>query len=164
MKQRLQTLLAAEKLASSRFADILGVNRSSISHLLSGRNNPSLDFLQKILIKFPHINPDWLLMGQGSMYRNKDDGRLKNIPNQLSFNVKQEKPLLNHDTNKDIEPIKEDKTICQDDNPTFNLDAKKDYQSFENMISETKVDKIKNVDKIVFFYSDNTFDTYYPNK
>lgn len=69
MKQRLQILMDKEGLSPVRFAEIVGVQRSSVSHILSGRNNPSLDFLQKILLAFPEVSSDWLISGKGSVYR-----------------------------------------------------------------------------------------------
>ncbi len=68
MKDRIQLLLQQERLTITRLADILDINKSNISHILSGRNNPSLDILQKILRKFPKINPKWLLLGEQQMY------------------------------------------------------------------------------------------------
>ena len=68
MKERLIQLLDLEQLSPSKFADIIGVQRSSISHVLSGRNKPSFDFLQKTLKAFPGLNASWLMMGEGSMY------------------------------------------------------------------------------------------------
>ncbi len=59
-----------EGLTSSRLAELLGIQPSSISHILGGRNKPSFDFVQKILRRFPNINPDWLLIDKGDMYRN----------------------------------------------------------------------------------------------
>lgn len=69
MKQRLQILMDKESLSPVRFAEIVGVQRSSVSHILSGRNNPSLDFIQKILLAFPEVSSDWLISGKGSVYR-----------------------------------------------------------------------------------------------
>ena len=68
MKERLLQLLDLEQLTPSKFADIIGVQRSSVSHVLSGRNNPSFDFLQKTLKSFPGLNADWLMLGKGTMY------------------------------------------------------------------------------------------------
>ena len=68
MKERLQQLLDMEHLSPSRLADLIGVQRSSVSHVLSGRNNPSYDFIQKTLKAFPGLKADWLLMGSGQMY------------------------------------------------------------------------------------------------
>lgn len=68
MKDRLIQLLDLEQLTPSKFADIIGVQRSSISHVISGRNNPSFDFLQKTLKAFPGLNASWLILGEGTMY------------------------------------------------------------------------------------------------
>ena len=51
-----------------KFADLIGVQRSSVSHVLSGRNNPSYDFLQKTLKAFPGLKADWIMLGTGPMY------------------------------------------------------------------------------------------------
>lgn len=53
--------------SSSAFADAIDVQRSSISHILSGRNKPSLDLIQKILNRYSDIDPGWLLTGKGNM-------------------------------------------------------------------------------------------------
>ena len=68
MKERLIQLLDLEQLSPSKFADIIGVQRSSISHVISGRNKPSFDFLQKTLKAFPGLNASWLMLGEGAMY------------------------------------------------------------------------------------------------
>jgi len=68
MKERLIQLLDLEQLTPSKFADLIGVQRSSISHVISGRNKPSFDFLQKTLKAFPGLNASWLMLGEGSMY------------------------------------------------------------------------------------------------
>lgn len=68
MEDRLLKLLDTEQLSSSKFADVIGVQRSSVSHILTGRNKPSFDFLQKTLKAFPMLNSDWLILGEGEMY------------------------------------------------------------------------------------------------
>ncbi len=69
MKDRLLKIIKQYNLTSTRFADELGVQRSGISHILSGRNQPSYDFIVKLMKQYPEINPDWLIMGNGSMFR-----------------------------------------------------------------------------------------------
>ena len=73
MKERIVALLGAEKISPAKFAEILGVQRSGISHILSGRNQPSLDMLTKILNHFPNISAEWLLRGQGAIYHEPSD-------------------------------------------------------------------------------------------
>ena len=63
--ERLKTVLSHFDLTPSAFADAIGVPRSSISHLLSGRNKPSLDFVLKLVGKFPEVDLYWLLYGKG---------------------------------------------------------------------------------------------------
>ena len=58
MKEKLQQLMKSEGLTSSRMAEILGIQPSGISHILAGRNKPGFDLLQKILRRFPRVNPD----------------------------------------------------------------------------------------------------------
>ena len=160
MKHRLETILATEKMASSKFADILGVNRSSISHLLSGRNNPGLDFLQKVLVKFPHINPDWLLLGQGTMYRNaKSDvatsfinpNLFDKVPDEEKKVSKQAKIELNKEPEQEPPPVSKEP---KEDTPST-------LKNDRNIYSESI--PAKQAERIVFFYADGTFDTYTPN-
>ncbi len=65
--KRIELLLKQKKLNPSKFADEIGVQRSSISHIMSGRNKPSLDFILKILNSYNDINAEWLLKGVGTM-------------------------------------------------------------------------------------------------
>ena len=71
MDKRLQQFLELEDLTPSKLADILQIQRSGISHLLSGRNKPSFDFIQGILTNFPQINPEWLILGKGKPYKSQ---------------------------------------------------------------------------------------------
>nr|WP_314838794.1 helix-turn-helix transcriptional regulator [uncultured Flavobacterium sp.] len=64
--KRLEIILDYYGLNASSFADKIGVQRSSLSHLLSGRNKPSLDFILKILDVFPEVDLYWILNGKGS--------------------------------------------------------------------------------------------------
>ena len=68
MVERISKVIKVKKLSASRFADILGVPRSTISHILSGRNNPSLEFIQKVLSSFPEVRVAWLMRGEEPMF------------------------------------------------------------------------------------------------
>lgn len=63
---RLQKIMDFHGLSASAFADKIGVQRSSISHVLSGRNKPSLDFIMKVLSEFKEVDLYWLINGKGS--------------------------------------------------------------------------------------------------
>lgn len=80
MKDRLLALIKSESLSPSQFADEIGIQRSAVSHILSGRNMPSYDVLVKILKRFPRINSEWLLLGQGSMYKTIQQSSLFDQP------------------------------------------------------------------------------------
>ncbi len=82
MQSRIQNIIDYFNLSMLSFSKELGVNRSTISHILSGRNKPSIDVLQKILKRYSSISPEWLLLGNGPM--------LKNNLNNLNSNLKLE--------------------------------------------------------------------------
>ena len=64
--------MGIEGLKSSALADSIAVNRATISHILSGRNKPSIDFLEKLLNVYPNINANWLISGIGYMQDNME--------------------------------------------------------------------------------------------
>ena len=91
MKERILEFLRYENKTSAQFAEEIGVQASSISHIISGRNNPSLDFVMKMLQKYPALSTDWLLFGSGGMFKEhrvselfdgsrQDDNLSKTIP------------------------------------------------------------------------------------
>lgn len=65
MKDRIAHIIRAKNLTAAEFADRLGIQPSNVSHLLSGRNNPSLDFVRKLKETFPEYNLDWIVLGKG---------------------------------------------------------------------------------------------------
>jgi transcriptional regulator with XRE-family HTH domain len=69
--KRLERILQYYGLSASAFADSIGVQRSSISHLLTGRNKPSLEFVLKVIRNYPEVNLYWLLNGKGSFPQKK---------------------------------------------------------------------------------------------
>ena len=71
MRDRLLKFMEAEHLQASRLAEILGVQPATISHILNGRNRPSFEFIEKLLQRFPKMNPDWLILGKGNLYRSE---------------------------------------------------------------------------------------------
>ncbi|PKA96498.1 DNA-binding XRE family transcriptional regulator [Flavobacteriaceae bacterium MAR_2009_75] len=121
--ERLEQLLKYYGMTSSGFADRVEVQRSSISHLLSGRNKPSLDFVLKVVKAFPEVNLYWLLNGKGT------------FPSD----------------NNTISPTLPDSD--QKANLKSTKQEAKSIASFENNSN-------KNIDKIVIFYSDGSFEAY----
>ena len=77
MHSRLKYWMEMEVLKSSALADNIRVNRATISHILSGRNKPSIDFLQKLLSTYPELNANWLISGVGYMKENQKQNEEK---------------------------------------------------------------------------------------
>lgn len=65
MRERIRQIMENENLTPAKFADKLQINRANISHILNGRNNPSLDVVARILSEMPYINSEWLINGTG---------------------------------------------------------------------------------------------------
>lgn len=86
MKNRLEEFLRLEGLTSVKFAEIMQIQPSSVSHILSGRNNPNFDFVSRMLQRFPNLNPDWFINGIGNVYRSKQDPELFEITNVINDN------------------------------------------------------------------------------
>lgn len=64
ISERIATIVKVNQHTAASFADAIGVQRSSLSHILNGRNKPSLDFLQKVLTHFPRVDAGWLITGK----------------------------------------------------------------------------------------------------
>ena len=88
MHIRIKKWIENEGLKSSSFADKIGVNRATISHVLSGRNKPSIDFLDKMIRAFPDLNSNWIVSGDGLMHKSdgvKEVVKSKNIKKIVVF-------------------------------------------------------------------------------
>lgn len=126
----------------SSFADKIGVQRSSISHILSERNKPSLDFIQKILEYYPKIDAQWLINGK------------------QSTNEK----MVTAAVNSSIEPEREDAYLQEEERQAVQKEQLVELNSDEIAVKANKqlVDATKKVDRIIIFYSDHTFETFNP--
>lgn len=169
MNDRIQLILKTKNISASKFADEIGVQRSSISHIISGRNNPSLDFIQKIIKRFPDINSDWMIFGKGTMYKEQDlfstvdynkneksrnDVQISNSQDDIfnenndEFAVNQVKKMNNHE-NEGIftETVKKAKTITET------------IKELKKPSNEIKIQSRK-IERIIIFYSDKTCTEY----
>jgi transcriptional regulator with XRE-family HTH domain len=135
MKERILEFLRSENKSSAQFADEIGVQPSGISHILSGRNNPSLDFILKMLDKYKFLSTDWLLFGRGPMY--KDTPGMRSLFDEpVSTENPQTPPPSEVRTKDSNEVLNDDKT---------------------GILPEKRT-----VEKIVWFYRDSTFKEFYP--
>lgn len=141
--KRLEILLDYYGLSASVFADKMGVQRSGLSHLMSGRNKPSLDFVMKIVENFPEVDMYWLLNGDGIFPKKENAG--KQIPEPVPPSPSLQK---NENTAIDLFSAEESNNIIEEVLP----EKKAAVKSSEN----------SNIEKIVIFYTDGTFKSYNP--
>ncbi|CAM3716449.1 helix-turn-helix transcriptional regulator [Flavobacterium chungbukense] len=142
--KRLEIVMDYYSLSTSAFADKIGVQRSSMSHLLSGRNKPSLDFVMKILEVFPEIDLYWILLGTGNFPKDNEklSGEIKKITSPISSQENFEEDLF-----AKIESEKEDVVKTKISSELENLNF-----SFAN----------EEIEKIVIFYKNGRFKNYSP--
>lgn len=144
--KRLEMILDYYNLSASVFADKMGVQRSSLSHLLSGRNKPSLDFVMKIIENFPEVELYWLLQGSGAFPKNE------NQQHQISTPPSPPEPK---EENITLDLFSEEKETANLSFP----DNKK-----ELILPNAVLNNQKDIDRIVVFYSNGTFKNYFPEK
>ena len=73
MVDRIKQVMEHYEETPAGFAEKIGVNRSNLTHVFTGRNQPSLDFAKKVLVAFPEVSTEWLIMGVGKMIKNPDE-------------------------------------------------------------------------------------------
>ena len=132
MVDRILELLKSKNMTPSQFADEIGIQRSGMSHLLSGRNKPSLEFIMKVMKRYPEVTADWLLYGKAQ----DDAGQNATSP------VVEEKEA----TLFDLMEIPEEK-------------PKGPHRRIQNPSAS---DKERKIERIVVFYDDKTFREYNP--
>ena len=136
---RLQQIIEYYDLSASSFADKIEVGRSSISHLLSGRNKPSLEFVMKIVKTFPEVELYWLLNGKGTFPKTEEHTS--------------EKPIVSK-----ISESKLESTSKKTENDLFSSsnDIKMENESPVKLPNR----KDKKIAKVIIFYEDGTFDAF----
>lgn len=133
--KRLQKVMDYYGLSASAFADTLDIQRSSISHLLSERNKPSLDFILKLVSKFPEVDIYWITQGKGE-FPTSTSSTNKSVKQSFQTDLFEEKSSQNVINNPVITENKEP----------------------ELPIKQEKTDK--KIKKIIFFYEDNSFEIF----
>ena len=163
MKDRLLKFLNREQLSSARFAGIIGVQPSSISHILSGRNKPGFDFIQKILTKYPSLNAEWLILGKGNMFKNENlQGYLfSDEYYETASSLRTDKEIVGEEQEDD--QTETGSTEFVEDTYVNKVTSDDSYKSESHAFNKvTDVNKGKIIHKIVIFYSDKSFSEYSP--
>jgi transcriptional regulator with XRE-family HTH domain len=143
MKDRILEFLKRENKTSAQFAEEIRVQPSGISHILSGRNKPSLDFVIKMLDKYAFLSTEWLMFGRGSMYK---EPKMADLFSEVDMR-QSGKP-------KDISPEPTDKMHFQSPQRT----------DIQEIVREKSYPDHSEAVKIVWFYDDASFEEFYPRK
>ncbi|AZI70742.1 XRE family transcriptional regulator [Cloacibacterium normanense] len=179
INDRFTKILEYSGFTASEFADEIDVQRSSISHIISGRNKPSLEFIVKIKNRFPEISWDWIILGQGAMLQN--DSALSTSESKVNLEEENSSPdlftLIDEDYKNEIF-IQENlqKETPRESNTSFptpkkekisdsqRLEVQEDISEVQNIVNQsitnsTSENKIK---RIVFFYENGKFEAFEP--
>lgn len=169
MKERLAQFLRSEGLTAVKFAEIIEVQPSSISHLLSGRNKPNFEFISRLLKRFPNLNPDWIINGAGDIYKS-NAGKLPNV------NKNTAETQVTSVITDDVADLQEsaENTIQEkmSGESTDNDIARRDEMHITNVNSviSDSVEPVggdrpivvsKPISRVIIFYADGSFDEYH---
>jgi transcriptional regulator with XRE-family HTH domain len=144
--KRLEIILDYYSINASSFADKIGVQRSSLSHLLSGRNKPSLDFILKILEVYPEVDLYWILNGKGNFPKTTDNSSQEAINVEHKTTVPFTAPKVEPESVQDL--FTDNNSIAQEAGQSDSSNK------LNHLLNETIAGDIE---KIVFFYNDGTF-------
>lgn len=156
--KRLEVILDYYSLSASVFADKVGVQRSGLSHLLSGRNKPSLDFIMKITENFPDVDLYWLLNGTGTFP--KETGGPAIASPAPSAPAQPISPATPGPDNEKREAAVTD-LFSQAEIP-LPLSAVAPESEQEIKAAEKRPEREKKIERVLLFYSDGTFKEYTP--
>ncbi|AYO57540.1 transcriptional regulator [Chryseobacterium sp. 6424] len=167
LNERIAEIIAYSKLTPSEFADEIEVQRSNISHITSGRNKPSLDFLIKIKNRFPELTWDWVITGEGEMLQKPEEkipAKTQSVPVPDLFSIITDENFgktSDEQLSETVSPRESDipaqrsvKEILSDSQRLGNQELKPVTQTTENQLPIIK--------KIVWFYDNGKFESFEP--
>lgn len=159
MKNTLKQIMEHYNHTASEFAENVGIQRSSISHFLSGRNNPSLDVIRKILTAYPDINSDWLILGEGDMLLTPLNNKTEVLSTSKSevTQVAEPSPQQPHLFDQMVKEEPQAPYYTQKE-----LIAKKEAE--ENAINRVYKSQNNDIERVIIFYTDGTFKEYKSQK
>ena len=152
MNNRLKQFIAAENISQSQFADTIKVVRASVSHVLSGRNNPGYDFIKAIMTAYPALNMEWLILGKGKMYKENSQEPIQSISMQDFPSVNTE-PELFADESFIEQPVQEVPEYVAH-HPTYIPSYPQSVTTYKEV--QVPVNQRKVV-KVTIFFDDGTY-------
>lgn len=153
MNTRLKQFLAAENISQSQFADTIKVVRASVSHVLSGRNNPSYEFMRAIMLSYPQLNMEWLMIGKGRMY--KDTPAAEPIPAPEPVHIPSDLLFSEYDLDEPADAAPESEISAHLATSESPAQSSTDMNTLKQ-VAQTIV-KQRNVSKIIIMFDDGTF-------
>ncbi len=152
LNKKIEQIIIDKGLSPSYFADTIGIQRSSISHILSGRNKPSLDIIQRILKVFPDIDRDWLLFDS-------------DIPQQNTPQINRQQPVNQQNTRQNVpeqtprESLKNFQAEPYVTQTPVNVPIKRKIE--RPTVPSTSSAKL--IERVMIFYTDGTFEEKRPS-
>ena len=137
LNEKIKQILVDKNISPSHFADEIGIQRSSISHIIAGRNKPSLDIVQKIIKRFPDLGINWIL---------EDEDLPESISEIKPF--KADNYTMFNGQKSGIASLAESRR----NNPAHQNSAQENLRMEKSLPIEEK-----KVERILIFYSDGTF-------
>lgn len=143
LNDKIKQILVDKSISPSHFADEIGVQRSSISHILAGRNRPSLDIVQKIIRRYPDLGMEWIL---------EDEGIIEAVSNSALYIAKPKPeniPEIPIQRNVLESPVRKESAVDP---------IRGNGKDIPNLPPTEKI-----VERILIFYTDGTFKQYIPD-
>lgn len=174
INERITKILEYSGLSASEFADEIDVQRSSISHIMSGRNKPSLEFVTKVKTKFPELSWNWIILGTGEMkesstplpFSEKEENSLPDLFTLIDEDYKNEVFVQDNIQNETLRELNNSfpsprKEISSD---SQRLEIVNDISKTQQSVNEElKLKETENkIKKIVFFYENGKFEAFEP--
>ena len=164
MINRINLILRAKNITARQFAEEIGIQPSGMSHILGGRNNPSLDFVGKVLRRYPEIDANWLLLGKGEMYTSGTVASHPAIESVMS--VEDSMPERRVELSLfDERPTEISSEAVPAQNPKYQHDDIQE-EEIDDIPSQTDsisiprsvpTEDMRRVERILLIYSDNTY-------
>lgn len=151
-RDRIKLIIETEGVTQVAFAETTGINTSTLNHVLTGRNNPSVDVISKILAAYPQYESDWLLHGSGPMWTEAYSEQ----------QVKSTSIPLFSDSDEDGTGSTPSPVAAPVPNNGVRR-GKVEERTREATQTTTERNSSKRVQKVIIYYDDNTFETLYPS-
>ena len=158
-RERLLKLIADNNMSAKQFAAEVGIQAGTISNIVNGRNNPSLDVMQRVLNRFRTLSSDWLILGVGNMYRTEGGKENRENGEAMDQQLQQQQQILSFgDTTASIEepsPLSRPQTISA---PAMSREMQPLASTKKQQTALLEQPAAKQIERIIVFYSDGTFD------